>query len=405
MNKTYLLFKHEFVQAIKKGGYIILTLFVPLAAMLAIGIGQLVSSLTDPPIKEILDIGYVDQAGLITDLSEDGMIKLYPFGSAEEAKAALLEGEISEYIIIQDDYLITGTIQRYTLAKELATSPVTAYAIESFLTINLLSGNVEDEIVRSIVSPLTIDVIRLDNEGEISQAQGNMGNIIIPALYGFLLSMAFQFGSSSLITGLGEEKESRLIEVLNSSVSVHQLLFGKVTALGAAGLLQVMLWLASAPLILNLASATFEGFITGIQIPPNFVVLGIVYFVLGYLLFAILAVTIGGISSSTNDAHSISMIYILVGYIPLWSFGALINFPDSPIWVALSFFPITAPVQTMLRLGVSEIPVWQIAVSISVLILAIGGGLYLSEKTFRAFMLMYGKRPRLGEIIRSLRNS
>ncbi len=213
------------------------------------------------------------------------------------------------------------------------------------------------------------------------------------------------FGTNSLISGLGEEKESRLIEVLTSSVSVSQLLIGKVLALGAAGLLQVLIWLTSAPLLLNLASSTFGEFLGGIQIPANFLVLGVVCFILGYLLFAILSVTIGGITSTATDGHNLSMFYIMTGFIPLWTFGVFVSFPNSPVWVVLSIFPITAPVQMMLRLGVSDIPAWQIATSIGVLCISIAVGLFLSVKIFRLFMLMYGKRPRILEIIRGLKNA
>jgi ABC-2 type transport system permease protein len=282
---------------------------------------------------------------------------------------------------------------------------ITTYLIDSFLAWNLLKDDVSAEIITSIVSPLNLEVTRLDQNGDIAQEQGNIGNIIIPFIFAMLLSLAFMFGANSLISGLGEEKESRLIQVLFSSVSVRQLLIAKVLALGTAGLLQVLVWLISAPLLLSLAAGSFGGFLSDIQIPANFLVLGIVYFLLGYLLFAVFSIGLGGISSSTTEAHSLSMIYILTGFVPLWFFGALINFPNSPIWVVLSIFPVTAPVQTMLRLGVSDIPAWQIVISIGVLGLSIIVGLFLSIKIFRMFMLMYGKRPGLAEIIQCLKTA
>ncbi|GAG25766.1 unnamed protein product, partial [marine sediment metagenome] len=256
-----------------------------------------------------------------SDQTDQGLIKLIPFASREDATQALVRRDVSEYIIISSDYTSSGTIQRYTLAKELGIPSITAYFIESFLTWNLLKDDVSPEIITSIVSPLKLEVTRLDENGDIAQEQGNIGNIIIPFIFAFLLSMAFMFGTNSLISGLGEEKESRLIQVLLSSVSVRQLLIAKVLALGAAGLLQVLIWLISAPLLLSLASSSFGGFLSDIQIPPNFLVLGIVYFILGYLLFAVLSVGLGGISSSTTEAHNLSMFYILAGFIPLWFFA------------------------------------------------------------------------------------
>ena len=78
-------------------------------------------------------------------------------------------------------------------------------------------------------------------------------------------------------------------------------------------------------------------------------------------------------------------------------------FPGSSIWVVLSIFPVTAPAQTMLRMGVSDIPPWQILVSIGVLVISIIGGMHLAIKIFRMYMLMYGKRPGFKEIYRNLK--
>jgi ABC-2 type transport system permease protein len=405
MNKTYLMFKHEFLHAIKRVGFIVLTFTVPVLAFLAIGAYELVTTLTEPSAKEVTTVGYVDEVGIFSDQTDQGLIKLIAFASREDATQALVRRDVSEYIVIPSDYTSSGTIQRYTLAKELGTPQITAYLIDSFLTWNLLKDDVSPEIITSIVSPLNLEVTRLDENGNIAQEQGNIGNIIIPCIFSLLLSFALMLGATSLISGLGEEKESRLIEVLFSSVSVRQLLIAKVLALGIAGLLQVLVWLISAPLLLNLASSTFGGFLSDIQLPGNFLILGILYFILGYLLFAVLSVTFGGISSSTTEAQNLAMFYVMMLFVPIWFFGLLINFPKSPIWVVLSIFPVTAPVQMMLRLGVSDIPVWQILTSIGVLGLSVIVGLFLSIKIFRMFMLMYGKKPSIAEIIRSLKTA
>ena len=405
MNKTYLIFKHEFLGAIKRVGFIVMTLIVPVLALLAIGAFELVTTLTEPSAKEVTTVGYVDEVGIFSDQTDQGLIKLIPFESREDATQALVSRDVSEYIVIPSDYTSSGTIQRYTLAKELGIPSITAYLIDSFLAWNLLKDEVSPEIITSIVSPLNVEVTRLDENGAIAQEQGNIGNIIIPFIFAMLLSFALMLGSNSLISGLGEEKESRLIQVLLSSVSVRDLLIAKVLALGTAGLLQVLVWLISLPLMLNLASSSFGGFLSDIQIPANFLVLGVVYFVLGYLLLAVLSVTLGGISSSTTDAQSLAMFYIMMLFVPLWLGGLLVSFPNNPIWVVLSIFPITAPVQTMLRLGVSDIPAWQIVISIAVLGLSVIVGLYLSIKIFRMFMLMYGKRPGFAEIIQGLKTA
>jgi ABC-2 type transport system permease protein len=247
-------------------------------------------------------------------------------------------------------------------------------------------------------------VIRLTETGSVATEQGGFGNVIIPGIFSCLLALSLMFSSSHLIQGMGEEKESRLIEVLLSSVSPRQLLIGKLLGLGVAGLLQVGVWLASTPFLLNLASSTFGGALSAIKIPGNFIVMGIVYFILGYLLFAALSVGISAISPSAREGQQMSLIYTLLAFVPLWFISLLFIFPNNPIWVVMTIFPVTAPVTTMLRLGVSDIAVWELATSISVLALSIIVVLVLAIKVFRTYLLMYGKRPTLGEIVRSLRN-
>ena len=405
MNKTYLIFKHEFLLAIRRPGFIILTLIVPVMALLGIGIIELVSKLSDASANEITVIGYVDEVGVFDSQTNEGFDRLVSFSSVEEAGNALVRQEISEYIIIPSDYLSSGTIKRYTLEKEPQTPAATVAYIKSFLTGNLLKEKVPPKVITLVVSPLKMEVSQITEKGDIALEQNNIGNVIIPAVFSLLLSLALMFGATSLISGLGEEKENRLIEVLFSSVSVRQLLVGKTLALGTAGLLQVLVWLISAPLILNLASSSFGGFMSSIQLPANFLILGIIYFVLGYLLFAVLSIGIGAISSNAREGSQLSMFYVMLGFVPLWFSSLLVAFPNSSIWVFLSIFPITAPVQTMLRLGVTDIPAWQILTSIGVLILSIIVGLFLSIKIFRMHMLMHGKRPGFAEIRLNLKNA
>ena len=302
MNKTTLIFRHEFTQEIKKAGYIIMTLIVPVLALLAIGIFKLIFPISAPaPAPEVVQAPPQSTQGFVGD--------------------------------------------------------------------------------------------------------PNLANIIVPGVFALLLGLSLMLGATSLINGLGEEKESRLIQVLFSSVSVRQLLVGKVLALGLAGLLQVLVWLLSTPLLLGLASASFGGFLSRMQIPVNFLVLGIIYFILGYLLFAVLSIGVGAICSNAKEGNTLALFYTLGSFVPLWLSSLNMFFPNNPIWVVLTIFPVTAPIMTMLRLGTSIVPTWQIVVSIAVLALSIVGGLTLSIRIFRMHMLMYGKRPSLAQLVQSLRES
>ncbi|MDY6908026.1 MAG: ABC transporter permease [Chloroflexota bacterium] len=403
MSKTLLIFRHEFLHAIKRTGFIVMTLTVPVLALLAIGIFQLIATTGGPPVVETTTIGYVDEAGGFDGYTTQGHIELLRFDTRDEATAALIGGDVSEYFVVPSDYMATGAIDRYTLKKEFETPPTIATAIKNFLTSNLLSETVPSETVDRIEAPLYLVVTRLTETGEVATEQGGYGNVIIPGIFSLLLALSLTMSSTYMIQGLGDEKESRLVEVLLSSVSVRQLLVGKVLGLGATGLVQVVIWLASAPLLLRLASSSFGGFISTIQIPANFIVLGIVYFILGYLLFAALSVGVGAISPNAREAQQLAMIYTLFSFVPLWLASILFIYPDSPLWKVLTIFPVTAPVSAMLRLGVSDIAAWELAVSIVVLVLSVIGVMLLAVRAFRVYLLMYGKRPGWGVIVQNLR--
>jgi ABC-2 type transport system permease protein len=153
-----------------------------------------------------------------------------------------------------------------------------------------------------------------------------------------------------------------------------------------------------------MASSSIGGFISTIQLPANFIVLAVVYFILGYLLFAVISAAIGAISSGSREGQQLIGVFTIPLLIPLWFTSLLMLFSGNPVWVFFTIFPLSAPVEVIMRLGVSVIPPWQLIASIGVLVLSIIGILFLTIRIFRTYLLMYGKRPGFGEVIRNLRN-
>ena len=379
-----------------------MTLIVPLIVLLLIGVSQLVSGIARPTV-EAVTIGYVDELGGFQQYTNLGNITLVRFDTPNGATEALITGNISEYFVIPSDYISTGVIHRYTLEKQLAASPAITTAINIFLTSNLLAGKVPAATIARIESPLNLVTTRLTETGAVAPEQGGYENLVIPFVFGVLLALSIIFSSTYLLQGLADEKENRLIEILLSSVSTRQLLTGKVLGIGAAGLVQVAVWVISAPLLLNLASSSIGGFISTIRLPANLVVLAIVYFILGYLLFAVISAAIGAISSNSREGQQLIGVFTLPALIPLWFTSLLMLFPGNRVWVFFTIFPLSSPVEVIMRLGVGVVPAWQLVVSMAVLVLSIIGILFLTIRIFRTYLLMYGKRPGIGEVIRSLR--
>ena len=406
MNKSLLIFRHEFLSTIRRIGFIIMTLALPVLVLLAIGATQLISVIVKPSgPAQVTDIGYVDQSGGFSQFTTQGSVEMKLYDTTDAARQALTQKDVKEYFVIPDDYAASGMITIYTLEKQLTAPPDVQTGIKNFLTGNLLANKIPGATINVIESPLYLNTIRLDDTGAIAKDQGGISNLIIPLIFGVLLAMSLSFSSAYLLQGLGEEKENRLMEILLSSVSTRQLVTGKVLGIGLAGLIQVVVWVISLPLLLHLASSSIGGFISTIHIQPNFLAAGIVYFILGYLLFAVLSLCVAAISPTAKEAQGLAAVFTMFSVAPFWFLSLLMLFPNSPVWIAFSIFPFSAPVLVMLRLGLYGIPVWQLAASMAVMVLSIIAGLLLSAKLLRIYLLMYGKRPNIREIARNLGKS
>jgi ABC-2 type transport system permease protein len=404
MNKTLLIFRHELVTTLKRTGFIVMTLALPVLGILGIIIGQIISNSVIPSTPEISNIGYIDQSGGFDQFTNQGIIQFQAYTSKEAALLAMVNKDIKEYFVIPADYAEKGSIDRYVLEKQPAPPESIVTAMKNFLTSNLLSGKVASSTISVIERPLNVGSIRLQPDGEIASDQGGFGSLVIPGVFAMLLILSLSFSSAYLLQSMGEEKENRLIEVLLSSVTTRQLLVGKVLGLGIAGLVQVAVWLISFPVLLKMGGSTFGGFFNSIQLPPNFIILGIVYFILGYAIFAVLSAITGAISASAREGQQLASIYTMISVSPLWFVSAMMIFPDSAAWVALTIFPLTAPVVTMIRLGLTGVPAWQLATSILVMIVCTLGLLLFSVRILRTYLLVYGKRPNLNQIWKILRS-
>ena len=406
MNKTLLVVRHEFLQVVKRTSFIILTLLFPLIGFLGIGIYQIVQNVGGSSDADNPLIGYVDELGGFEGYTTQGDITFVPYETRDGATQALLADDIDEYFVIPGDYVSRGLITRYTMEQELEVSGTTQWAMRVFLQSNLLEGQTAREIADRVKSPMWLQSFVLDEEGDIASEQGGFAAFFAPMVFGFLLVMSIGMTSGFLLQGLGEEKENRIMEVLLSSVSTRQLLTGKVLGLGAAGLLQVVIWLASMMVLTRLTSETVGGELAGIQIPDNMMILGIVYFVLGYLFFAVMQAGVGAIGSNAKESQQMSVFFILPAILPFYIFIIFLREnPDHVLSTIMTMFPLTAPMTVFLRMGLSEIPAWELALSIFLMIVSIVGGLWFSAKVFRVFVLMYGKSPNLREIIRYLREA
>ncbi len=404
MKKTLIILKHELRQTLKRKSFILITIAFPLLAMLGFGIYEGLQHWYQPSAPEEVKVGYVDETGQFDKYTSQDGTTFVLYSSEEEAKEDLLAEEVEEYFIIPADYLSSGLITRYTKQRELEVPDKTWRSIEDFLLSNLLAEETTPQILERAKMPMLVSTLRLDETGEIVAGQNVLIQVLVPIIFAMLFILSILFSSGFLLQSVTEEKENRVIEILLSSVSSRQLLVGKVLGLGAAGLLQIGIWLVTLKIFTEIALVNIP-FLSELSIPISMLVLGIVYFILGYLLFAALCAGVGSIGSTAREGQSWSMIFTMPAIMPLWFSALIIQNPEGVFARVLTFFPLTAPVTAMMRLPIGAIPAWEIALSLAILAGSVVLAMWAAAKVFRTCLLMYGKRPALKEIVRYIREA
>jgi ABC-2 type transport system permease protein len=402
VKKTWTITRHEFTTTIRRISYILLTISFPLLGLLGILIFVGVTQWGgEGPPPEDLRIGYVDETSMFDEYTNpDGAVFIL-YGTNDEARDALFEEEVDAYFVIPENYIETGLIWRYTTKRELPQA--TMALMEDFLIANLLAEEVSEEILARVQTPTLPISTRLDPEtGEIIPPESEIATFAMPYVFALLFMMSLFFTSGYLLQGVSEEKENRLIEILLSSVSARQLLTGKVIGLGAAGLIQIVIWLISAVALLAIASL-FISLPEGLTIPIGLIIFGIIYFILGYLLFGILMTTVGAIGSTARESSQWTGIFVMPAVAPLILISLFITNPDHVIFTVFTLFPLTAPVAAIMKLSIASLPTWELLLSVAILIASILGAMWLAARVFRTFLLMYGKRPSFKEIRRYIR--
>ena len=264
---------------------------------------------------------------------------------------------------------------------------------------NLSDAAPESEVIERLKQPLFLDAVAVDPKGAPRDLDGPRVFFLLGLAFLLMFSLAMTGGF--LLQGLGEEKESRIMEVLLSSVTPAQFMVGKVLGLGAAGLSQVLIWVAIGRTLLEvLPSVVTDLDLTLPGLAPT--IGAVAFFVLGYGMFATLNAGLGAISPTTRESQQLSIIVAAPLIIPIYAWVYIVENPTAGVVKFLTFFPLTSPLVVLERLGPEAIEPWEVAVSLVVLAVSVVAVAFLVSRIFRAFLLSYGKRPGLRMLARAL---
>ena len=432
MNKILLIVQREYNTRVRKKSFWISTILVPflMAGIYAIPVYLSLNN-SEHKLVEVVDEYHILQ-GHVEDTPE--LTFLFNHQAFNTAKAAFHKNDSDVLVYIPSDLLTHATIKM--ISKE-NLGLETKHGIQSLIqnelrNIKLAQAGIDLKVLKENQPDIRTETFTIDAKGSESSSSSETG-MILGFAFGFILYIAVMMYGSQVMNGVIEEKSNRIIEVLISSVKPFELMMGKIIGIGLVGLTQFLLWgvltFTASTISKQLLHQTLETKIeqkpSSTQIKPTVSVatnnpttdnplasisaniqqlplLKIVlcflgYFLGGYLLYSSLFAAIGSAVESPSEAQQFMFpvtIPIIFSFI-LAQF--IIQNPDSSIAFWASIFPLTAPIDMMVRLPFG-VPNWQLALSFGLLILSFVGSTWMAGKIYRVGILMYGKKASWKEL-------
>jgi ABC-2 type transport system permease protein len=205
-----------------------------------------------------------------------------------------------------------------------------------------------------------------------------------------------------------EEKTTRVVEILASSIKPSHLLTGKILGIAGVALTQYLIWVCTGALVSTYGAAVGSTFWPGaakpsFHLPTSFLVYPLIFFLVGYFLYASLYAALGSMVSSEEELQQVQMPVTLAIFACMILCPVIQRAPNSPLAVTLTMIPFFSPILMVFRITVQTPPFWQIALSLALCVATTAGVIQVSAKIYRVGILMYGKRPSLVELLRWLR--
>ncbi|HEX2836433.1 MAG TPA: ABC transporter permease [Thermoanaerobaculia bacterium] len=430
MNKMFAVFKREYLQAVRKKMFIIMTFLMPVFIVglfllpglmmergmgtkkIAVldGTGQLREAIEgrDKSGENDIELGrastdlpgqiqheYVNATGNIDDAAKPYLERMNT-----DDKKQRLDG----VFLVPPDALTT-TDAKLKYYSRSATDFITQQRISEKVNRGVqqyrLSGRgIAAADVDQLLKKLPVESVQLSKTGE--QKKGGVANFLIGfMLVGLMLIPSFVYGLE-IMRGIIQEKTDRVVEVLISSVTPAQLLIGKILGVAAVGLTQISVWFAMAGIAGAIAatSATLAGMNVTQLIRPMTFVYFVIFFLLAYLTYVCVYAIGGAVCNSEKEAQQLIAPITMIMMLPWFLMAGILTNPESSLSVGFSLAPVFGPLTMYVRTLVSEPPLWHVLLSIGIAVTTIALFFWVTAKIFRVGILSYGKRPTIPELIR-----
>lgn len=412
MRNIWLIAKREYLERVRTRAFLISTLMIPLLMVGGIMVSVLGTSHTKPT-SHITIVSRDQQLALdlqkeLENSKGNPMMAdvISPGNSATRgALDSMLEDrQIDGYLWItpgahpndRPKFSYTPRSAGDIAAKATITTALRTVLMRERLTHNGMVANDVD----SLMEPVEVDTTQAGKNAESISSY-----IAIYVLF-FLLYMVILLYGMNVARSIIEEKTSRVFEILLATIRPEEMMAGKVIGVGSVGLTQVAAWLLTTIL---LTTGSWLQAVTGqsahISLSAPQLIYFVIFFLLGYLLYSSIAAALGAMVNSEQELQQLNMFLVMPLAGCMFALGPVISNPSGPIARFISLIPFCTPLIMYLRISLAPPPIWEIALSILLMVVTIYGILWCASRIYRVGILMYGKRPNLSEIMRWLKYS
>jgi ABC-2 type transport system permease protein len=430
MNHLPLIIKREYLTKVKNKSFIVMTFLSPI---IMIGLFSVVGYLSQLNNEKVRVISILDESGFVEDVftnTEKTTYNILNNMSLEDAKE--LSKQTSSYGLLHIDKIdnvdeVSKHVEFYSdESPSLSLISDLESKLEKKLTnTKLLENGVDIEMINA--SKIRVNIAQESFEGEKTSKTDSVVKLIFGGLAGYLLFMFIIIYGNMIMRSVIEEKTSRIIEVIISSVKPVQLMLGKIIGTSLAGITQFVVWILIGGVLLTIVSMVFginvqtpqqdmmeqamanpelnsqvQNFATAFYNLPltNLIIAFIMFFIGGYLLYSSLYAAIGAAVDNETDTQQfmlpIIMPLMLAVYIGIFT---VIEDPHGTVSTVFSFIPLTSPVVMLMRIPFG-VPLWQQLVSFLILIGTFMFTVWFAAKIYRVGILMYGKKPSYKELMK-----
>ncbi len=330
-----------------------------------------------------------------------------PEAQQAELNRRVLEGELDAWIWIAGDALESSRVEYHAasvsnfITQDRLQDALTAVAREH----RYRNAGLDPEQIRELARRVRMTTFRITEEG--GEEEGAEAGLILAYALFFLLYMVLVFYGQQVMNGVIEEKSSRIVEVVVSTVRPFELLMGKLLGICCAALTQLAVWLGT------MVAFTLPGVVSAMawipedvdvpSISAGLIVHFVLLFLLGFFVFSTVYAAIGSAFNNVQEAQQWAGFIVIFLVAPVLFFWMVINDPDSTVSVVASLIPFFTPLLMMLRIAIKTPPFWQVALGYLLTTAFTLGMIWLSARVYRTGILMYGKKPTLKELWRWMR--